>query len=126
MAKGLFGDHMSIIISTTSQDGIEFADQSGCGLSATSLDALPHFVPHAADALGRRLDQQLLSIFAHILAQEVEPVANVCNDAFLLREFQAPLLEEEHDDRFDLLLQDLPVGRSHNEIIRIAEKVYFV
>jgi len=88
------GDHVPVILYPSPDDRVEQADQVfrfGLGVSFDDLADLPY---QFSDAFLGRFDEQFVAILAHILADEIEPVFDMGDDRFLLREFQAALTEE--------------------------------
>src|SRR4030095_748618 len=102
---------------------VEFADQNRRGNSTTTANQLPGLLQHTAHTLRRWPDQQFVSVLAHSLSQEIETLGDVRDECLFFRELQSALSEKLDDDRLDFLLQDFFAGRSHHEIIRVADGV---
>ena len=96
-----FGDHVPVILNPSPDDRVEQADQIFRFGLWVGLDDLAHFLHQFSDAFLSRFDQQFVVILAYILAEKVEPVLDVGDDRFLLREFQASLLKERFHQGFD-------------------------
>src|SRR5438034_8055290 len=120
------GGDVSMIVSPTPQQWVEFADQNRGGKSTTIANQLPRLLQHAAHTLWRWPDQQLVPVLAHSLSQEIKSLGDVRNERLFFRELQSTLPEKLDDDRLDFLLQDFLTGRSDYKIIRIADEVDFV
>src|SRR5439155_5489212 len=120
------GDDVSMIVGPAPQQRVEFADQNRCGKSTALADQVPRLLQHAAHTLPRLPDQQFISVFAHSLSQEVEPLGNVRDERLFFRELQSALPEKLDDGRLDFLLQNFLAGRSDHKIIRVADEIDFV
>ena len=115
----LFGDDVPMEQGPPSNDRIEFLDQVllGCRLmgSYNVLD-LRQKGSHILSCGGCEilLPVPILSV---MLAEEVEPFLNVCDEGLLFREFQTPFFEKGFHHRPDLLFEEL-FGRScYHEVV---------
>ena len=125
-AKQTFGDYMPVVVGPTSQERVELGDQRGCVLAMSLLDPFPGLFQHAADTLSCWFNEQLLSVFAHVLPQEVETLGDVRDDGLFLGELEFALIEEVNKGWFNLLFQDLLARAGHSKIIRKADEVDLV
>ena len=95
------GNDVSMVVCPASQERVEPTDQIGCLVAATTLNTLARLLQHAADALPCGFDQQLLSVFAHILAQEIKSLGDGRDDGLFLGELESALSQERDNGRFD-------------------------
>ena len=75
---------------------------------------LPYDRVHAG--LGR-LDQQLISIHADILSEEVKALIDMRDDRLIRRKLKTSLSEEPLHNGTDLLLEHLARGPGDNEVV---------
>jgi hypothetical protein len=100
-------DHVAMILSPASQDGVEpLYKVAGRQMSGASYDTsdLPYDRVHAG--LGR-LDQQLISVHADVLSEEVKPLFNMCDDRLIRRELETSFSQESFHEGTDLLFKHL-------------------
>ena len=85
--KHIRADDMPMILCPSTNDGIEYQDQSACGQRVVFLDDLPNLFQVSMYILLCWFNQQfgLLSCFVltYVLTQEIEPILNMRNAGFL-------------------------------------------
>ena len=82
--KSTFGNDVPMVIGPASQERVELADQNFCLVPVPFLDVSASLFQHAADTLPCWFDEQLLSVFAHILAEEIKSLGDVTVVVFVL------------------------------------------
>ena len=95
--KTTFGNDVPMVIGPAPQERVELADQTFCLVPVPFLDVSASLFQHAADTLPCWFDQQLLSVFAHILAEEIKSLGDVGDDGLFFGELESALLQELND-----------------------------
>ena len=97
--------HVSMIVGPAPQYRVELAYQRPCRLPQRAFDAISEFLHQRLHAVLGRFDDQLVPVFAHVLAQEVKARLDVGDHGLLLRELQSAFGQEGHHGGFDNLFQ---------------------
>ena len=91
LVEGFRADHMSVIISPTSNFGVELSNEIACCGLFVLLHDFADPLQKSMDVLFRGLNQQFSVVFPDMLSEKVKAVLNVRDEGFLLGDFD-PLL----------------------------------
>jgi len=103
--------------------GFRRAISAGAVIVAPYLDDPPDFRQERLYVVLGGLDQDLAPVLAHVLSEEIEPLVDVRNDCFLLREFQPSFGHEGFYQGLHLLFQHFFRCTGDDEVIGISYQV---
>ena len=102
-----FGHDVTVIHSPASNDRIELLYHYRLCGACVAFDDFPDPRKKRLNAFLGRLDKELAVVLAHILAKKIEPLRDVGDPSFLIRELEPPCGHKLLNRRKDFGFEDL-------------------
>ena len=117
VCKNLLADDMSMVVSPSLNNRIEFHYQTiSRSVSTFCLDNSLNLVEKCSLAFGRRFDKEFAVVLADVLAEKIEAIIDMGDGRLLRREREIPFLEKGLHERHHFILKDFFRDTSYHKV----------